>query len=554
MIDSINMLGTAWANYFGALVVQNTVFLLAVLLVLALAQNAPARIKYLFALIGLCKLALPPLFPASFFDFFLGEAASGAGEITLGSIEIASTSGSALTSFSFYGLLLGLWLFAVLIFIALPIISTYRLKKTLKGSASVTGGALQRTLRGKNVQIYQTNRIQLPLCFGVRKNRIYLPAFWSYWSPACRRMVLQHELAHISRKDGIIQIVQYIIQALYFFHPLVWVLNARINDYREMACDDEAIAFSNISAMEYSRYLVTLAEKVVERGLGCASASALIRRKNKLMKRVDYQMKESTMKHISKKKAGMIYVFLLALMLPLSWYCTQDTQEDGSALPTQPGGTSAAAGGESYATDDWDNRPEPIGGMMAIQKNLVYPEIARKAGVEGTVMVETVIDAEGNAVDAKVIKSLGENGCDEAALKAVTATKWKPALKDGEPVEVKIAMPILFRLSSNETISIKTEEIMEKLTREWMIELQRNLTYPETARKAGIEGTVMVQATIDEKGNVVATKIVESLDPECDEAAAAALRAVNWSPLIQEDDPKSITFSLPVQFRLSSSK
>lgn len=97
----------------------------------------------------------------------------------------------------------------------------------------------------------------------------------------------------------------------------------------------------------------------------------------------------------------------------------------------------------------YDTEPEPIGGMAAIQKNLVYPEIARRAGVEGTVIIQAVIDRQGNVITTTVIRSLGNNGCDEAASDAIKKTKWKPALQRDKPVKVQVAIPVIFRLKES---------------------------------------------------------------------------------------------------------
>ena len=94
----------------------------------------------------------------------------------------------------------------------------------------------------------------------------------------------------------------------------------------------------------------------------------------------------------------------------------------------------------------YDDPPQPIGGFAAIQKNLVYPEIARKAGVEGTVFIKVLVDAKGNVVDTDVIKSLGNNGCDEAAVKAIKSVKWKPAMQRDKPVKVWVSIPVRFML------------------------------------------------------------------------------------------------------------
>jgi len=93
-----------------------------------------------------------------------------------------------------------------------------------------------------------------------------------------------------------------------------------------------------------------------------------------------------------------------------------------------------------------DEPPEPIGGYSAIQSKLKYPEIARKAGVEGRVMIWAQIGVDGNVVRTRVMRSLGPNGCDEAAAEAIQSCKWRPAMQRDKPVRVWVAVPVDFRL------------------------------------------------------------------------------------------------------------
>ena len=92
-----------------------------------------------------------------------------------------------------------------------------------------------------------------------------------------------------------------------------------------------------------------------------------------------------------------------------------------------------------------EEMPEPIGGIQAIQSKIVYPEIAKRAGVEGKVYVLAFVDEHGTVADAKIIKGIGA-GCDEAALNAVIQTKFKPGKQRGVPVKVQVSIPIIFRL------------------------------------------------------------------------------------------------------------
>lgn len=95
----------------------------------------------------------------------------------------------------------------------------------------------------------------------------------------------------------------------------------------------------------------------------------------------------------------------------------------------------------------YDEPPQPVGGFAAIQRNLKYPEMARKAGIQGRVIVQCVIDEKGNIVSAKIVKSLGNNGCDQAAIQAIQSVNWKPAKQRDQAVTVQIAIPVVFRLN-----------------------------------------------------------------------------------------------------------
>jgi TonB family protein len=77
----------------------------------------------------------------------------------------------------------------------------------------------------------------------------------------------------------------------------------------------------------------------------------------------------------------------------------------------------------------------------------VYPELARRARIQGIAIVEAIIDKEGKVVDARVIESPGRAfGFDDAALKAVNQWKFKPATFKGKPVDVYFNLTITFEL------------------------------------------------------------------------------------------------------------
>ena len=93
-----------------------------------------------------------------------------------------------------------------------------------------------------------------------------------------------------------------------------------------------------------------------------------------------------------------------------------------------------------------DVMPEPVGGIEAIMKNVVYPKSAKDAGIEGKVIVDLIIDEKGNVTYTEILKSVNDD-LDKAALDAITKTKFTPALKDNKPVKAKVTLPIMFKLN-----------------------------------------------------------------------------------------------------------
>jgi TonB family protein len=92
-----------------------------------------------------------------------------------------------------------------------------------------------------------------------------------------------------------------------------------------------------------------------------------------------------------------------------------------------------------------EEMPLPIGGMYAIQSKIIYPEIAKRAGIEGKVFVQAFIDENGVVTNAKIIRGIG-SGCDEMAINAVKQTKFNPGIQNGKPVKVQVTIPIVFKL------------------------------------------------------------------------------------------------------------
>lgn len=125
----------------------------------------------------------------------------------------------------------------------------------------------------------------------------------------------------------------------------------------------------------------------------------------------------------------------------------EDTEINFDEIPPPPPPPAAEESDESAIIFvPYDEPPEPIGGFGAIQAKLVYPEIARKAGIEGTVTVQARISETGEVIDTRILVPLGNSGCNEAAVAAIRAVKWKPAKQRDKPVTVWVSIPVRFKL------------------------------------------------------------------------------------------------------------
>ncbi|PSW78922.1 energy transducer TonB [Photobacterium angustum] len=75
-----------------------------------------------------------------------------------------------------------------------------------------------------------------------------------------------------------------------------------------------------------------------------------------------------------------------------------------------------------------------------------YPRLAKRRGIEGTVLVEVLIAKDGHQVKQKLIKSSGANVLDNAALKAIKKWRFSPHIVDGIAIAHRVQIPVRFKL------------------------------------------------------------------------------------------------------------
>lgn len=101
---------------------------------------------------------------------------------------------------------------------------------------------------------------------------------------------------------------------------------------------------------------------------------------------------------------------------------------------------------ETTAAKNGSTKPIGVRSSIKSEIRLVYPRISRIRGEEGVVTIESIIDADGKLVEAKVLKSSGFERLDEAALKAIKKAKFNPASENGKSVESTLISNLNFKL------------------------------------------------------------------------------------------------------------
>jgi TonB family protein len=126
------------------------------------------------------------------------------------------------------------------------------------------------------------------------------------------------------------------------------------------------------------------------------------------------------------------------------YYEYDEVYVDGSTAPN----VLEMAGEEVFTVVDI--MPQFQGGETALQEFLqdrvIYPHLARESGITGIVLISLVVDADGRMRHLNILSGIG-GGCDEEALRVVQLMPdWKPGVLEGNPVKVKLTIPIRFSL------------------------------------------------------------------------------------------------------------
>lgn len=249
-----------------------------------------------------------------------------------------------------------------------------------------------------------------PLTCGVLDPLILLPENARDWDEQRLRAVLLHEAAHVRRRDCLAKYLAQGSRALLWWNPLAWMVAARLNHEQELACDDAVLA-AGVPADAYATVLLDVARECSSSlVLGCAMTASptLHERFAHLFER--HETVRTT------RRTALAIPLLLVLMTTVS-----------------------------FAEKIYKIGPGILPPKLLDKSEPQYTEHARKAKLEGKVVLTIVVGTDQRAHDIKVTKSL-DSGLDANAIASIRSWRFQPGMKNGKPVPVRANVEVNFRL------------------------------------------------------------------------------------------------------------
>ncbi|MFC1558097.1 TonB family protein [candidate division KSB1 bacterium] len=396
----------------------------------------------------------------------------------------------------------------------------------------------------KAVPVYYMNldKEYGPAVAGIFKPGIYLPKWMAdKWTAPDIEPVLLHELAHIKRHDLIVNWIQIIVQVVYFFHPLVWAANWKIRKLREDICDDIAIEYINTEKRRYGESILRVIEEMIRQPVWGMGGIGYTENKSSLTRRIKRIM-SNTYKINRKITIASEFILLFVAVI-------------GFALASESPAIEESINSVIQDEDlDLNTSYGIIGGLEQLYKDLKYPKEAKNNEIVGIVMVKVHIKKDGTPEMASVDgKGLGY-GCNKAAVEAVSKQRFISAMKEGKPVSFWMKIPVEFSLPDLPR-SLPLEN-QPKIIGGYA-SIMKYLKYPEIARKAGIEGTVILRTLIGKDGKPEKVEVAKGLENGglgCNEAAIKAVKKVRFTPAVKDGKPVKFWFTIPIKFKLNEKK
>jgi TonB family protein len=395
----------------------------------------------------------------------------------------------------------------------------------------------------EGVQIAESDAVAVAVTMGIRAPIIVLPSHYKTWSASRLRSVLRHELAHVHRRDCLIQWLPHVMCILHWFNPLIWLARSQMLCEGERACDD-AVLRGGATGVEFARDLLEIAQIAGLKGANPMLTTVV----TKIERRVTRLLDPST-NRASLSRAGMLAAAAcaVAVLLPIAGVRAQNAASNtaGAQTGTLSGVVSDPTGAVIVGarvqiagpTGSWTVASNPAGAWSASVPAGSYRIDVLAPGF--TSRPTTVNVEPGAAIGLKNRMEIGQL----AESIVVTASGTPHAAS-----AVAAAPPQRIRVGGN----IQAAKLINKTPP----------VYPESLRQQGVEGTVLIQAIVGKSGNVMSAQAVGSQragaggaptveqSSEFSDAALNAVRTWQYEPTLLNGEPVEVLTTIAISFQL----
>ncbi|MGA9716918.1 MAG: M56 family metallopeptidase [Acidobacteriaceae bacterium] len=362
---------------------------------------------------------------------------------------IAQGGGALRLPFAFEACILIAWACVTLYFaarLAWGLIETRRLARTAKPIA-FSGEAAQRWNRhcqrfgliAPSPQISISPHAVGPVAIGLRRGMVLVPPqLLDTVSPDDLNAVLAHELAHIARHDFAKNLLYTLLSLPIAWHPLLWRTRARLAESRELLCDDAA-AEAVAGRKQYAQSLLRLASIFAgQPRIATLHAVGILdfrSNANTLERRVMTLTQKRIPVSAVRRILGAAACSILALAT-----CTSALALHTDISDLAPDAQQSAAPNKLHVS------AKEMSGNRISGDNPTYPPETKKKKIQGTVVIDATVSKEGAIEDLRVVKT-PDPSLAESALKAVRTWRYRPYLRNGEPVEIETTINVTYNLA-----------------------------------------------------------------------------------------------------------
>jgi bla regulator protein blaR1 len=342
--------------------------------------------------------------------------------------------------------LVGVWLCGFLAVLSLWYVQWRKMSAATRDAMSLPEGREVEALRRMERIAGVRRRIEIrlsrppiePGVFGIVQPVLLWPEGMSKrLDDAQLDAILAHEVQHVRRHDNLAAAIHMMAEAIFWFHPLLWWLGARLVEERERACDEDVLELGS-ERQVYAEGILKVCEFCLASPLACMSGVA----GGDLKKRMVYIMTTRVWHKLDfGRKLLLSAAGLAAVAGPIAFGLV-------TATSNRSGSTGSAVALQSEQPSDAHASVHVSKGEMAalILKKVPpqYPEAEKQARIQGQVILRAIVSKDGDVENLQVVS--GQPELASAAIKAVKQWKYRPFLQQGKPVEVETEVDVNFTL------------------------------------------------------------------------------------------------------------